>query len=164
MDLEKVRSRWVNYNTDLIKKFAAETGAEKDVIERLIFFGIDFLIDFESELDEDPENKDGGILTLDTVPSTYMDSFLGRWLIQNRQGITEKVLRDFMETLSAFYAFLKANKLYKERASEYNRLMAKLETKNKYLKRLKEYLKIQESKDNEELYLDLMQEWEYEDL
>jgi hypothetical protein len=70
-----------------------------------------------------------------------------------------------MDALANFYAFLKENKLYKERAAFHTQLMSRLNNRKKYAKRLKEYQKIQLEKDrDEEKYLDLMQEWEYEDI
>jgi len=164
MDLEKVREKWVNYNLELIDKFSRSVKTDQKEVELLKYFGVNFLIDFESELDEDPENVDGGIITIDTVTAAYIDSFLGRWYIQNNENATEEELEAFMDAFFAFYSYLRDNKLYKERAAQLTKLLTKLENKKKYVKRLKDYQKIQESKGDEETYLDLLQEWEYEDL
>jgi hypothetical protein len=165
MDLQTIRDRWVNYNLSLLDKFTASNEVSQQNLDRMRFFATTYLIDFESELDEDPENEDGGILTLDTITAGYIDSFLGRWYIQNNQDLTEEDLADFMDALANFYAFLKENKLYKERAAFHTQLMSRLNNRKKYAKRLKEYQKIQLEKDrDEEKYLDLMQEWEYEDI
>jgi hypothetical protein len=165
MDLQTIRERWVNYNLNLLNRFTDSNKVSQQNLEKLRFFATTYLIDFESELDEDPENEDGGILTLDTITAGYIDSFLGRWYIQNNPDLTEDELTGFMDVLAEFYAFLKQNKLYKERAAFHTQLMSRLNNKKKYLKRLKEYQKIQLEKDrDDEKYLDLMQEWEYEDI
>ena len=173
MDLAQVREKWVTYNKDLIGKFAAflaedanlSEETKKDYLEKLEFFGIDYLIDFESELDEDPENEDGGILTLDTVSWGYIDGFLGRWFIQKTDKATEESIKGYQIALLAFFEYLKANKLYKEKAVVFNKLKSRLNSKKKYMKRFTEYMAIQDLKDkDEEEYLEQMQEWEYEDL
>jgi hypothetical protein len=162
MDLQTVRQRWVDYNNNLINKYAENFKLSPQTLERLKVFGTEYLIDFESELDEDPDNLDGGILTIDTVTSHYIDSFMGRWLIQKR-GVTESELLEYMQELSSFYSYLKENKLYKERAAQYTKLSDRLKNTKKYMKRLKEYEKIQQETD-EETKLDLLQEWEFEDI
>ena len=173
MDMTQIRDKWVTYNKNLIGKFAAflekddsiSQEIKKDYLEKLEFFGIDYLIDFESELDEDPENEDGGILTLDTVSWGYIDGFLGRWFIQKTDKASEESIRTYQEALLAFFEFLKANKLYKDKAVVFNKLKSRLNSKKKYLKRYTEYKAIQELKEkDEEEYLEQMQEWEYEDL
>lgn len=164
MDLTQVRERWVKYNLDLIEDFEKATKADPKHIEKLKYFGVDFLIDFESELDEDPENEDGGILTIDTVTAGYMDSFLGRWYIQKNEEATEDDIREYMDAFDKFYGWLKKNKLYKERAAQYTKMARRFTSGKKYLKRIREYKKILELKDDEEKYLDELREWEYEDL
>lgn len=163
-ELKSLRDRWVKYNIDLLEKYAAQKNPHQEAMDKLRFFAVDYLIDFESELEEDPENEDGGILTLDTVFAGYMDSFLGRWYIQKIEGANEDDLNKFQDALHGFYAFLKENKLYKEGAAQHTKLMKRLENKKKYVKRLREYQEIQKEKGDEEKYLDLMREWEYEDL
>jgi hypothetical protein len=164
VDVQTVREKWVDYNKDLISKYAADRKVSGKKLDLLTFFAIEFLIDFESEIEEDPENLDGGILTLDTIYASYMDGFLGRWYIQKTENPTEEGINAFMDVFSDFYAYLKENKLYKEGAAQHTKLMKRLGNRKKYLKRLNEFLEIQKVKDDEEQYLDLMQEWEYEDL
>jgi hypothetical protein len=164
VDVQAVREKWVNYNKDLITRYASTRKVDEKKLALLSLFAIDFLIDFESEIEEDPENLDGGIITLDTIYASYVDSFLGRWYIQKTENPTEENVNIFMDVLSDFYAYLKENKLYKEGAAQHAKLMKRLENRKKYLKRLIEFLEIQKVKDDEEKYLDLMQEWEYEDL
>lgn len=172
MDLEKVRERWIDYNKGVIDKFFEHLSTKGKVSEKkknnyrkkIDFFATEYLIDYESEMDEDPDNEDGGIITIDTVTAGYIDSFLGRWLMQKTDMASEKTIKDYLDALSKFYEYLKTNKLYKEKAAQYNKLKRRLVNKKKYLKRLKDYEEIQEQKDDEEKYLDLMREWEYEDL
>ncbi len=164
MELEKVRQKWKDYNQSIIDKFCKINNFSENDKQKLNYFGVDYLIDFESELDEDPDNEDGGILTLDTVTAGYIDSFMGRWYIQNTPDLDEKDFIKLLELLQKLYSYLKTEKLYKEKAAQYQKLNRRLENKKKYLKRFKEFKKIQLEKDDEEKYLDLMREWEYEDL
>lgn len=164
VDVKAIRERWVRYNLDLVDRFTHDTGADGNSVDKLKFFAVNYLIDFESELEEDPDNEDGGILALDTVFPGYIDSFLGRWYIQNVPGATEEDMKNYQKVLSDFYKFIKKHKLYKEGSGMLSRLLKKLEAKKKYLKRLKSFIEIQAEKEDEEKYLDLMQEWEYEDL
>ena len=173
MDLLKVREKWINYNEDLIHKFMdfiAEDDSiseekKKDYLEKLEFFSVNYLIDFESELDEDPENEDGGIITLDTVSWPYIDSFLGRWYIQKTDKATEQSIKDYQEAFLAFYDYLKRHKMYKESSPTYNKMKRRFGSKRKYKKRFNSYMEIQDIKDkDEEEYLEQMREWEFEDL
>lgn len=172
MDLQQVREKWVNHDQEMIDQFIKHlsdekklnANKEKDYREKLEYFAIDFLLDFESEIEEDPENEDGGIITLETVTAGYIDSFLGRWLIQKSDRASEKIIKDYQTVFKLFYDYLKENKLYKEGAAQFKKLMNRVEHKKKYVKRIKDYLEIQEEKGDEEKYLDLMREWEYEDL
>jgi len=172
MDLDKVRERWINYNREIIDKFFEHLSQEGKISKKkeenyrkkINFFATDFLLDFESEMDEDPDNEDDGIITIDTVTAGYIDGFLGRWFIQKTDKASEKSIKEYLEVLGKFYEFLRANKLYKEGAAQYNKLKRRLANKKKYLKRLKSYEEIQAEKDDEEKYLDLMRDWEYEDL
>lgn len=162
--LKDLRDRWVAYNLELVRKYSEAKKPDEEALKKLNLFAVDYLIDFESELEEDPDNLDGGILSLDTVFAGYIDSFLGRWYIQRVEGANEKDLRHYQEVLHGFYSFLKEKKLYKEGSVQLTSLLKKLEAKKKYQKRLADYLDIQKEKDDEEKYLDLMREWEYEDL
>jgi hypothetical protein len=164
LDLKSVRERWVRHNLDLIEKFAGERQVEGGLLEKLKLFAVDYLIDFESEMDEDPENEDGGILTLETVYAGYIDGFFGRWYIQKVEGVSEEEILRFQEVLARFYAYMKEKKLYREGSAQHTKLMGRLENRKKYARRLREYLEIQKEKGDEEKYLDLMREWEYEDL
>ncbi len=164
MDLEQIRKRWIDYNLDIINRFAEESRINSNSMDKLRVFSIDYLIDFESEIEEDPENLDGGILTLDTVYAGYIDSFLGRWYIQKVENPNIQDLKQYQELLHRLFTFIKEKKLYKEGSGQLSRLIKKLEAKKKYTKRLTDYLEIQQEKDDEEKYLDLMREWEYEDL
>lgn len=164
MEMEKVRQRWIDYNMNLVEKFANEKKPSRVLLDKLKFFAVEYLIDFESELEEDPDNRDGGIITLDTITAGYIDSYFGRWYVQKNEGITEKDMKDSLKAMQQFYEFLKEEKLYREKASQHTKLMKRLGNEKKYLKRLKEYRKIQKEKGDEEKYLDLMREWEFEDL
>jgi hypothetical protein len=170
MDLNQVRQKWIDYNSKTIDQFAKHffpDGTEEkkqDYLKKLAFFATDYLLDFESEIEEDPDNEDGGIITLDTVTAGYLDGFLGRWLIQKTDMATEENIADFISVLNEFYAYLKENNLYKEKSAQYAKLKKRLDNPKKYIQRLRDYNEIQKEKDDEEKYLDLMQEWEYEEL
>lgn len=171
MDLAAVRDKWVQHNIKLLDGFSLylkEYEYPEDKITQwrdlLEYFAIDFLLDFESEIEEDPDNLDDGIITLDTVTWGYADSFLGRWYIQKSGKATEESIKKYQTVLGVFCDYLKQSKQYKQGAADLKKLKSRFDNKKKYIKRFKDYEEIQQIKDDEEKYLDLMQEWEYEDL
>jgi len=169
MDLEQIKEKWASYSRELINRFAdslPKKGKNKEsCLGKLDFFAINYLLEFESEVEEDPENEDGGIITLDTVTAGYIDGFLGRWLIQKTDMATEKDIKEYQKVFNLFYDYLKVNKLYKEKAAQFTKLKQRLTNKKKYIKRIKSYLEIQELKgQDEEEYLEQMREWDFEDL
>lgn len=169
MDITAIRKRWVDYNSERIRLFLDFLKNEADIPETNIQvygkmledFSVDYLIDYESELEEDPDNEDFGIITIDTVTAGFMDNYLGRWYIQKGIEPSEEKLQKYIDIFNRFYQFLKDNKLYKERAAQYTKLKKRLEKPDKYINRYKEYEELMKEKQRDsDKYSDLLQDWE----
>jgi hypothetical protein len=169
MDLADVRQRWLDYNNerillflDYLKKEPGISDAEIDFYKKLLDdFSVDYLIDYESEIEEDPDNEDFGIITIDTVTAGFMDNYLGRWYIQKGKNVNEQNLLTYIKLFNLFYQFLKDSKKYKERAAQFTKLKRRLEKPEKYLTRLQEYEALMQEKErNYDNYNDMLQDWE----
>ncbi|MCE1247049.1 MAG: hypothetical protein LWY06_10430 [Firmicutes bacterium] len=169
MDIAAIRKKWIDYNDEKICLFLGFLKKEGKLSEDELFvnkklledFSVDYLIDYESELEEDPDNEDFGIITIDTVTAGFLDDYLGRWFIQKGKNPTEEKLLRYIGLFNEFFQFLKDNKLYKERAAQFTKLKKRLEKPDKYLNRHKEYQALMQEKDrNYDAYTDMLQDWE----
>jgi hypothetical protein len=161
-NIEDVKNKWINYNRNIITRFLSDKKNKDSKKQEQMFelFSSIYLIEYQSDIEEDPDNMDGGIITIDTVTWSYIESFLGRWYIQETEGASEEGIKDFIRLFTLLFTYLRDNKLYKEGRTQVNKILKKLENEQRFVKRLKNYLKIQKEKDNEEKYQDLLNEWE----
>jgi len=172
-NVEDAKIKWINYNNNIISRFFSDSKESNDKknfllnpdkqIEMLNLFSSRYLIEYQSDLEEDPDNMDDGIITIDTVTWIYIQSFLGRWYIQEIDGVTEEDIKNFIKLFLIFFTYLRDNKIYKRGKTQVNKILKKLENERKFIKRIKDYIKIQKEKDKEEKYHDLLNEWELDE-